>query len=66
MENLSEVYCRDPYTGADWVSPPPPAPVQGVRRRRSPATVERISDDEQPSPTPQDSPSDPQSSDVVE
>jgi hypothetical protein len=48
---LNKIYCRDPYTGADWEPLPPPAPVQGVRKRRPPAVVERVVDDDQMSDT---------------
>jgi hypothetical protein len=48
---LNKIYCRDPYTGADWEPLPPPAPVQGVRKRRPPTVVERVVDDDQMSDT---------------
>ncbi|MCL6534365.1 MAG: hypothetical protein K6U12_13960 [Armatimonadetes bacterium] len=45
---LSEIYCRDPYTGADWDAPPAPAPLQGVRRRRPapPVVREEVPDED--------------------
>jgi hypothetical protein len=43
---LNKIYCRHPDTGADWEPSPPPAPLQGVRRRRPPTVVERVVDDQ--------------------
>jgi hypothetical protein len=48
---LNKIYCRDPYTGADWEPSPPPAPVQGVRKRRPPTVVERVADSDRVSDT---------------